>query len=150
MSAILFGVFFIGLFVGLPCPSAWAFRHGRGPGDGRFMGMVCPVPLQRHQLISLMAVPFFILAAEIMSASGLTNSLMKFANDLVGHIAGAGSCQRAHEHAFCRCERLGPGGCRRARRDRDEHDAQGRIRRPLRGALSAATATIGPSSLPAS
>ena len=34
----------------------------------------------------LMAVPFFILASELMTACGLTTALLRFANDLVGHI----------------------------------------------------------------
>jgi tripartite ATP-independent transporter DctM subunit len=36
----------------------------------------------------LMAVPFFILAADLMSASGITVSLLRFTNNLVGHIRG--------------------------------------------------------------
>ncbi len=36
----------------------------------------------------LMAVPFFILAADLMSASGITLSLLRFTNNLVGHIRG--------------------------------------------------------------
>lgn len=37
---------------------------------------------------SLMAIPFFILAAELMTAGGLTPALLRFANTLVGHIRG--------------------------------------------------------------
>jgi len=36
----------------------------------------------------LMAVPFFILAADLMSASGITMSLLRFTNNMVGHIRG--------------------------------------------------------------
>jgi tripartite ATP-independent transporter DctM subunit len=36
----------------------------------------------------LMAVPFFILAADVMSASGITVSLLRFTNSVVGHIRG--------------------------------------------------------------
>lgn len=36
----------------------------------------------------LMAVPFFILASELMTACGLTRSLLGFANALVGHLRG--------------------------------------------------------------
>jgi tripartite ATP-independent transporter DctM subunit len=36
----------------------------------------------------LMAVPFFILAADLMSASGITLSLLRFTNNMVGHIRG--------------------------------------------------------------
>jgi tripartite ATP-independent transporter DctM subunit len=36
----------------------------------------------------LMAVPFFILAADLMSASGITLSLLRFTSNMVGHIRG--------------------------------------------------------------
>jgi tripartite ATP-independent transporter DctM subunit len=36
----------------------------------------------------LMAVPFFILAADLMSASGITMSLLRFTTNFVGHIRG--------------------------------------------------------------
>lgn len=36
----------------------------------------------------LMAVPFFILAADLMSASGITLSLLRFTTSVVGHIRG--------------------------------------------------------------
>lgn len=37
---------------------------------------------------SLMALPFFILAANIMDAGGLSKRILKFSRDLVGHLAG--------------------------------------------------------------
>ncbi len=40
------------------------------------------------QSFPLMAIPFFILAAEIMNKAGLTTRIFDFANDLVGHIKG--------------------------------------------------------------
>src|SRR5512137_13323 len=36
----------------------------------------------------LMAVPFFILAADLMSACGITMSLLRFTSNIVGHIRG--------------------------------------------------------------
>ncbi len=36
----------------------------------------------------LMAVPFFILAADLMSASGITMALLRFTTNMVGHIRG--------------------------------------------------------------
>lgn len=36
----------------------------------------------------LMAVPFFILAADLMSASGITHALLRFTTSIVGHIRG--------------------------------------------------------------
>jgi tripartite ATP-independent transporter DctM subunit len=36
----------------------------------------------------LMAIPFFLLASELMSCCGLTNKLVNFANHLIGHLKG--------------------------------------------------------------
>jgi len=40
------------------------------------------------QSFPLLAVPFFVLAGNLMNATGITKRLIKFANVLVGHIAG--------------------------------------------------------------
>jgi len=37
---------------------------------------------------SLMAIPFFMLAGQLMETTGITEGIMKFANSLVGHIKG--------------------------------------------------------------
>ncbi len=39
-------------------------------------------------MFTLMAMPFFILAGEVMNRSGITGKLVKFANVLVGHLQG--------------------------------------------------------------
>ena len=36
----------------------------------------------------LLAIPFFLLAGNLMNASGITQRLVDFATDLVGHISG--------------------------------------------------------------
>ena len=92
-----------------------------------------------------MAVPFFILAAELMTAGGLTTSLLRFANDLVGHIRGG----LGHVNVLVSMLFAGISGSALA-------DAAGPSAVVMRmmtkagyppeysGALSAATATIGP------
>ena len=37
---------------------------------------------------SQMAIPFFMLAGQLMETTGITEGIMKFANSLVGHIKG--------------------------------------------------------------
>ncbi|HSM88402.1 MAG TPA: TRAP transporter large permease [Desulfobacterales bacterium] len=147
MSAILFGVFFAGLFVGLPVSISMGLSGMAAVlADGRFMGMVVPQYLFNGiSSFPLMAVPFFILAAEIMSASGLTNSLMKFANDLVGHIRGGlghvnvlMSMLFAGVSGSALADAAGPGAIEMSMMRKAGYDA------PYAGALSAATATIGP------
>ena len=93
----------------------------------------------------LMAVPFFILAAELMTACGLTLSLLKFANNLVGHIRGGlghvnvlVSMLFAGISGSALADAAGPSAIVMRMMRRAGYDAN------YAGALSAATATIGP------
>jgi TRAP-type mannitol/chloroaromatic compound transport system permease large subunit len=90
VTAALFAVFVAGLLIGLPI----AFAMG-GAGlaalvvEGRLS--LLSVPQRFFDGINsfpLMAVPFFILAADLMTASGITTALLRFSNSLVGHIRG--------------------------------------------------------------
>ncbi|MBN1106352.1 MAG: TRAP transporter large permease subunit, partial [Deltaproteobacteria bacterium] len=90
MTFTLLGVFALALLVGLPVSIGMGLSGMVAVlVDGRFPALVVPQYLFNGiSSFPLMAVPFFVLAAEIMTASGLTGSLMRFANDLVGHIRG--------------------------------------------------------------
>jgi tripartite ATP-independent transporter DctM subunit len=54
-----------------------------------------PISLVTQRMVSgtqsfpLLAVPFFILAGNLMNASGITQRLLNFANALAGHLAGS-------------------------------------------------------------
>ncbi|HYA91401.1 MAG TPA: TRAP transporter large permease [Thermodesulfobacteriota bacterium] len=90
MAAALWIVFLVGGAIGIPL----AFVMG-GSGlvalvvEGKLSLMSVP---QRFfngiNSFPLMAVPFFILAADLMSASAITSSILRFTNSLVGHIRG--------------------------------------------------------------
>lgn len=93
----------------------------------------------------LMAVPFFILASELMTACGLTNALLRFANALVGHVRGG----LGHVNILVSMLFAGISGSALA----DAAGPSAIVMRMMReagydknyaGALSAATATIGP------
>lgn len=93
----------------------------------------------------LMAVPFFILAAELMTACGLTGALLRFANALVGHVRGG----LGHVNVLVSMLFAGISGSALA----DAAGPSAIVMRMMRqagydkhyaGALSAATATIGP------
>lgn len=93
----------------------------------------------------LMAVPFFILAAELMTACGMTASLLRFANNLVGHIRGGlghvnvlVSMLFAGISGSALADAAGPSAIIMRMMRRAGYDAN------YSGALSAATATIGP------
>jgi len=93
----------------------------------------------------LMAVPFFILTSELMTACGLTKSLLRFANALVGHLRGG----LGHVNILVSMLFAGISGSALA----DAAGPSAIVMRMMReagydknyaGALSAATATIGP------
>ena len=147
MAAILIIVFGIGLMIGMPVAITMGLSGMVAVlVDGRFPGLVVPQYLFNGiSSFPLMAVPFFILAAEIMTASGLTTSLLRFANDLVGHIRGG----LGHVNVMVSMLFAGISGSALA----DAAGPSAIVMRMMRktgyspayaGAMSAATATIGP------
>jgi tripartite ATP-independent transporter DctM subunit len=147
MAAILIITFAIGLIVGLPVAITMGISGLTAVlVDGRFPALVVPQYLFNGiSSFPLMAVPFFILAAEIMTASGLTGSLLRFANDLVGHIRGG----LGHVNVLVSMLFAGISGSALA----DAAGPSAIVMRMMRkagyspnyaGAISAATATIGP------
>ncbi|MEW6264762.1 MAG: TRAP transporter large permease [Thermodesulfobacteriota bacterium] len=147
MALTLFLVFVIGLTIGLPVSITMGLSGMLAVMvDGRFPVMVVPQYLYNGiSSFPLMAVPFFILAAELMTASGLTNSLMRFANDLVGHIRGGLGHVNVLVSMFfagisgsALADAAGPGAIELKMMTKAGYDPA------YSGALSAATATIGP------
>ncbi len=147
MAAILIITFAIGLIVGLPVAITMGISGLTAVLiDGRFPALIVPQYLFNGiSSFPLMAVPFFILAAEIMTASGLTGSLLRFANDLVGHIRGG----LGHVNVLVSMLFAGISGSALA----DAAGPSAIVMRMMRkagyspayaGAISAATATIGP------
>jgi tripartite ATP-independent transporter DctM subunit len=147
MTAILLIVFAVGLIVGLPVAIVMGISGLAAVlVDGRFPALVVPQYLFNGiSSFPLMAVPFFIMAAELMTASGLTTSLLRFANDLVGHIRGG----LGHVNVLVSMLFAGISGSALA----DAAGPSAIVMRMMRkagyspaysGAISAATATIGP------
>jgi len=87
---ILSVIFVITLLAGLPI----AFSTGIAALGGIFVMGNVPLHVIVIRIIKgidsfpLMAIPFFILAGEIMAKGGVTDRLVKFANILVGKISG--------------------------------------------------------------
>lgn len=88
--AILFAIFIILLFIGMPV----AFAIGIAGTAVLFIIADVPMTIIPQKLFTsvnsfpLMAVPFFILAGYMMNVGGITNRLVDFARTLVGHFAG--------------------------------------------------------------
>ena len=84
-------VFFILLFLNMPV----AFAIGIGSLMYFLIGSDLPIELTTQRMVAgtqsfpLLAVPFFILAGNLMNASGITERLIRFSNALTGHLQGS-------------------------------------------------------------
>lgn len=147
MSLILFLVFAVGLAIGVPIALAMG-----GAGllalalDGNLS--LLSVPQRFFDGINsfpLMAVPFFILAADLMTASGITTALLRFAGAMVGHVRGGmghvnvvTSVMFAGISGSALADAAGPGAIETRMMARSGYD------KAYSAALSAATSVIGP------
>ena len=85
---IMLVTFFVLLIIGVPV----AFSIGASAIfalliDGGISMVVVPQRMfVQLNSFSLMAIPLFILAGELMGASGITQRIVKFASAMVGHV----------------------------------------------------------------
>lgn len=90
VGAVLFGTFAVLIFLRVPV----AFALGLAVVPVFFIeDRLTPVLLMREMFKSynafvLLAVPFFLLAANIMNSSGITDRLIRMARAMVGHLPG--------------------------------------------------------------
>lgn len=147
MGKTLILLFFLCLVLGVPV----AFTMGMaGLAAILVDGTLSPLTAAQRMFAGidsfpLMAVPFFILAAELMTAGGLTNALLSFSNALVGHLRGGlghvnvlVSMLFAGISGSALADAAGPGAIVMRMMRQAGYEAN------YAGALSAATATIGP------
>ncbi|MBJ3777439.1 TRAP transporter large permease [Acuticoccus mangrovi] len=86
---LLLGVFAVGLFIGMPVAFAMgvaalaAFVQADFPATTMFRRVA-----QGVSAFSLLAIPFFIFAGELMLHGGIAQRLVRFATALVGHVRG--------------------------------------------------------------
>jgi len=147
MAVVLFAVFLIGMVIGLPI----AFFMGIAGllalvWEGKLSLLSVPQRLfDGINSFPLMAVPFFILAADLMTASGITTALLRFSQSIVGHIRGGmghvnvvTSVMFAGISGSALADAAGPGAIEMRMMEKAGYDKY------YAAALSAATATIGP------
>lgn len=90
MILMLFVVFFICLFIGVPI----AIAIGFGTVVAFFLDGTFPLTQVPHRMVNgvysfpLVAVPLFILAGSLAGETSIATRLVRFANALVGHIRG--------------------------------------------------------------
>ena len=84
-------VFFVLLFLNMPV----AFAIGIASLMYFLVGSDLPIEITTQRMVAgtqsfpLLAVPFFILAGNLMNASGITDRLIRFSNALTGHLKGS-------------------------------------------------------------
>ncbi len=90
MATMLIIVFFIALIIGLPVALVMGVATlGAFIADGSIPLTVLPQRIfSGINSFPMMTIPFFILAADLMTGGKLTDLLIKFSNNLVGHIRG--------------------------------------------------------------
>ena len=91
--SLLIGVFLILLFIKLPVAFALAFSAMvTAAYKGISLGALTQKMVSGVDSFSLLAIPFFILAGEIMGTGGISDRLVKFADVLVGRVRGGLAC----------------------------------------------------------
>lgn len=90
MGVILFCTFGVLLFLGVPVAFALAISASAAIALGSTYPQIVIVKEMFSGLDSfpLMAVPFFVLAAELMTGGAMTHVLLRFASQFVGHLRG--------------------------------------------------------------
>jgi len=57
-------------------------------GEGSILAMIAQRMYYATTGFTLLAIPFFILAGNLMNTGGITNRIFRFANSLIGHVKG--------------------------------------------------------------
>lgn len=103
MIGILFGVLFIMLFLGVPiaiCLGIAACAAIVAGGNNNLLPAVAQRMFTQADNFTLMAVPFFILAGNIMERGGISKRLIDFIEILMRRIPGRLSCITVVASAF--------------------------------------------------
>lgn len=88
---LFFLVFILLLFVGVPIAfvlGITGFLHMISTGDFSTISVIPQRMLSVVNSFTLLAIPLFILAGELMNASGITTKLIGFSRSLIGYVRG--------------------------------------------------------------
>ena len=87
LAVVFFGLILLGMPVGfaLGLSALAGFLY---MGDLSFLSLIPQQFFSGMDLFPLMAIPFFILAGEIMNKSEITGRLVDFSSSLIGHLRG--------------------------------------------------------------
>ena len=147
MAEILFSALFVLLALGLPVAFAMAIAVFVALSFGSSYPNLVVVKEMFSGLDSfpLLAVPFFILAAEIMTAGAVTMAILRLAQSLVGHLRGGlghanvvSSAMFAGISGSALADAAGPGAMMVRMMEKGGYD------RAYAGALTIASSVVGP------
>ncbi|MBN8244249.1 TRAP transporter large permease [Nitratireductor aquimarinus] len=147
MALILFASFFLLLIIGMPVAFALALAVWAAISLGSAYPQIVIVKEMFSGLDSfpLMAVPFFILAAELMSSGAMTQILLRFASQFVGHLRGGlgyanvvSSTMFAGISGSALADAAGPGAMMIRMMEKDGYD------KSYASALTASASVVGP------
>lgn len=147
MALILFASFFLLLIIGMPVAFALALAVWAAISLGSTYPQIVIVKEMFSGLDSfpLMAVPFFILAAELMSSGAMTQILLRFASQFVGHLRGGlgyanvvSSTMFAGISGSALADAAGPGAMMIRMMEKDGYD------KSYASALTASASVVGP------
>lgn len=91
LVVLIFTVLVVLILAGLPIAVAMgltAVGFFLGLGEPRMMGAMAQRMYSASTAIPLLAIPFFILAGNLMNAGGMTDRIFGFAKTVVGHVRG--------------------------------------------------------------
>lgn len=91
LSITIFGTFMALMLLGVPVIISLGSATLVGLVAGGLAGSLYIVPLQVTAGVEspiLLAIPFFVMAGNLMNAGGMTDRIFHFANRLVGHLRG--------------------------------------------------------------
>ncbi|MFC5586259.1 TRAP transporter large permease [Nitratireductor kimnyeongensis] len=147
MALILFASFFALLIIGMPVAFSLALAVWAAISLGSTYPQIVIVKEMFSGLDSfpLMAVPFFILAAELMSSGAMTQILLRFASQFVGHFRGGlgyanvvSSTMFAGISGSALADAAGPGAMMIRMMEKDGYD------KSYASALTASASVVGP------
>ena len=147
MAEILFVSLFVFMVLGLPVAFAMAISVFIAIELGSSYPPIVVVKEMFSGLDSfpLLAVPFFILAAEIMTGGAITQTLLRFASQFVGHLRGGlgyanviSSTMFAGISGSALADAAGPGAMMVRMMEKGGYD------RSYAGALTISSAVVGP------
>ncbi|MBN1501339.1 MAG: TRAP transporter large permease [Spirochaetes bacterium] len=91
LTLFIFAVLLLLIIIDLPIAIAMgltAIAFFTGLGQGSSLAMLAQRMFYGTTGFTLLAVPFFILAGNLMNTGGITNRIFRFAKALVGHVPG--------------------------------------------------------------